>query len=179
MLQITFGLHHQQHAFAHHDQLRRLAGISFRDIDHELLKGLVRHAVDLLEQNLWLADLHLVALASHRLNQDAQMQNSSSVDVPFVLAVGRFYPKGKVFLKFCIQALTDVAAGQEVSVFAQERGGVDGEEETHCGFIHGDAFNGIGLLQVGNGVANLKSIHSSDRAEVTAAHVVHFFFAQP
>ena len=121
MLQITFGLHDLEHAFAHHHQFCGFACGGLRDVDDEVLERLMRCAIDFFEQHLRLADLQFVAFAAHGLDEDAQVQDATSVDVPFVFAVRGFDAQGEVLLEFSVEALADVAAGEEVSVLAEER----------------------------------------------------------
>ena len=178
VLQVAFGFHDLEHALAHHDQFGGLACGGFWHVDDEMLERLVLHAVDVLEQDLRLADLQLVPLTAHGFNQHAQVKDASTVDVPPVFAVGGFYPEGQVLLELGVEALADVTAREELSVFPEEWGRVDREEQAHGGLVHGDAFHGLRLFEVGHGVANLKPVHAGDGAQVAAADMLDLLFAQ-
>ena len=97
VLQIAFGLHDLKQALAHHDQFGGLARRGFGDVNHQVLKRLVGGAINFFEKNLGLADLEFVAFATHGLNEDAQVKDASSVDVPAVFAVGRFHAQSQGF----------------------------------------------------------------------------------
>ena len=178
MLQIAFGFHDLEHALAHHDQFGGLACGGLGHVDDEVLERLVLHAVDVLEQDLRLADLQFVPLTAHRFNQDAQVKDAAAVHVPPVFAVGGFHPQGQVLLKLRVEAFADVTACEELPVFPEEWGRVDREEQAHGGLVHGDALHGFRLLEVGHGVANLKPIHARDGAQVAAADMLDLLFAQ-
>ena len=122
--------------------------------------------------------MQLVPLTAHGFNQDAQVKDATAIDVPPVFAVGGLHPKGQVLLKLGVEALTDVTAREELAVFAQEGGRVDREEQAHRGLVHGDAFHGFRLLEVGHGVADLKPIHARDGAQVATADMLDLLFAQ-
>ena len=118
MLEVALGFHDLEHALALHDQFGGLARHFAWHVDDEVLERLVGFAVDLAHEDLRLADLEFVPFAAHGLDQDGQMQDAASVDVPLVFAVGGFDAEREVALEFGVEAFTDVAAGEEFTVFA-------------------------------------------------------------
>ena len=79
-------VHHRHLALATGDDVDDLAGVLLGEVDREVLDGLVLDAVDLVDDHLGLADLQLVALAAHRLDEDGEVQHATPVDDP---AIGR------------------------------------------------------------------------------------------
>ena len=178
VLDVALGLHDLEHALAHHHQFRCLARVGLRHVDDEVFERFVTGVLDLLVDDPGLADLQLVAFAAHGLDEDGQMQDAATEDGPLVLAVGGLNAQREVLLQFLFEALADVSAGQVFSVLAQEGRGIDGEQQAHRGLIHGDAFHGLGLLEIRQGVANLEVVDAGDGAKVAGAHMVHLFLAQ-
>ena len=86
--------------------------------------------------------------------------------------------EGEVLLQLLLQALLEVAGGHELAVLAEERGIVDGEEHAHRGLVDGDGREGLRILEVGHGVADLEAVESHHRADVAAAGAVHVALAE-
>src|SRR5690606_6865726 len=121
VLHVALGLHDEEFALALGNQLDDLARDVGRYVDHQRFYRLALHAVDFLDDNLRLADLKLVTLAAHRLNQYRQVKDPPAV---YEVRIGRIclhHFKGKVFLRLLIQALLEVARGDELAFLAEER----------------------------------------------------------
>ena len=107
-------------------------------LDHEVFERFVTGLFDLFVNDPRLADLELVALAAHGFDEDGQVQDTASEDGPLVLAVGGLDAQREVLLQFLVEAFADVPAGQVFPILAQKGRGVDGEQQTHGGLVHGD-----------------------------------------
>ena len=57
------------------------ADVLFRHVDDHVLDRLAERVVDALEDHLGARDLELVALAAHRLDQDAEVQLAAAADL--------------------------------------------------------------------------------------------------
>ena len=76
-----------------------------RDVDRDALVRLVGLAVDRAQDDLGPADLELVALAAHLLDQDRQLQLAPAQDLVRVGRVGRHELDGDVAQDFLLQPL--------------------------------------------------------------------------
>ncbi len=63
-----------------------------------------------------------------------------------------------------------MAGSHELALTAEERGIVDAEEHTHRRLIDGYRRKRLGILVVGYGVSDFKTVNSYDRADVPALH---------
>src|SRR5690606_19796274 len=80
VLHIAFGLHDQQFALPLCHKLDHLTRHVGRYIDHERLDRLALHAIDLLNDDLWLAYLELIPFAAHGFNQYGQVKDYPSIN---------------------------------------------------------------------------------------------------
>ena len=107
------------------------------------------------------------------------MQHTTTRDYPPIGSIlERFYAQGKVLLQFLLQTIVDVARSNKLTLFAEERRIVDGKEHRHGGLVNGDRRQGLRILDVADGVANLEFLqtnHSTDVATIDAvgAHMAH------
>ena len=77
------------------DQLHHRADVAVRHVDDEELVRLVLDAVDLLDDDLGLADGQLVALAAHGLDQDREVQQAPARDLERVARPRSARPGGR------------------------------------------------------------------------------------
>ena len=84
---VVLGRHRHHLALAAGNHIDNLAGILLGQVDGEQLDGLALLPVDLLDDNLRLTYLQLVALATHGLDQDRQVQHATAIDRPGIVAV--------------------------------------------------------------------------------------------
>src|SRR3954464_15063216 len=94
--------------------------------DATLLR-LVPLAVDLFGDDLGPADLELVALAAHRLDQHRELQFAATGDLDDVGRSGLEQLDRDVAEQLFVEPLDEVAAGDVLAVTAGERRGVDAE----------------------------------------------------
>ena len=65
-----------------------------------------------------------------------------------------------------------MARGTELALTAEERTIVDGEEHTHRRLVDGDGWQRLGVLEVGDGVANLETLETDNGTDVARAYLV-------
>jgi hypothetical protein len=94
------------------------ADVVVGDVDRQVLERLVDDAVDLADDHLRLADGELEALASHRLDEDRELQLAAALDLPGVGALGRQHPQRHVADELLLQPVLDQAGGQLAAVLA-------------------------------------------------------------
>ncbi len=90
----------------------------------------------------------------------------------------RFHAQGQVLFQLAVQTVLDVSGRDEFAVFSEERGIVDGKEHAHRGFVHGDGRQGLRVLEVGDGVANLEAFDAHHGADVAALDRIDIGLAQ-
>ena len=150
----------------------------FGDLDGEFLDGLAALAADGLVQHLGLAHLQFEALAAHRLDEHRQVQDAAAVDHEGIGIQARLDAEGEVLFQFLLEALLDVAGGHELAVLAEERGVVDHEQHRHRGLVDGDRGEGLRVLDVGDGVADLEPFDAHQGADVAALDLVDIGLAE-
>ena len=177
---VALHLHAEQFAFATAHQIDHFAAEGLRHLYGEHFDRLATLAVDLLVDHLRLAQLELVALAAHGLHQDTNVQNATTVDQQLVRAVRFLHAHRQVLLDLLEEAVAQVTAGDVFTLPAEERRGVDGEEHAHRGLVHLEAGQTFRVLEVSNGVANVESVQTHDRAEFAAVQfaVLHLLLTQ-
>ena len=63
-----------------------------------------------------------------------------------------------------------MTAGDKLSFLAEEGRVVDGEEHRHRRFVDSDRRQWVGLLEVADGIADLKLLQSYDGTDITTPH---------
>ena len=150
-------------AGAHVDQLR-LAGaellhhgadVCLRHLDHEVLDRLAEHAVDGFGDDLRAADLELIALAAHGLDQDGQVQLAAAADLEGVGGIGLLDAEGDVCLDLLEESVADVAGGDILALSAREGRVVDDEIHGNGWLVDLDEGQRIGSVDVADGLADI------------------------
>ena len=129
-------------------------GVAVR-IDGDLLVGLVRNAVDLLDDHAGPRDRELVALAAHVLEEHAEVQLAAAVDDELVRVGRGLDAQGDVVNGLALQALADLAAGDELAFPPEERRGVDLERHADRRLIHGETRQRLDVRGVAQGIGDL------------------------
>ena len=142
-----------------------------------MLHRLALLSVNLLDNHLWLSHLKLIALATHGLDKHRQVKHSTPKHIPRIFALGAFHSQRKVLVELAGEAVGYVARCHIFSVFSEEWRVVDGECHRHGRLVDGDAWQRFGIVQVGNGVANLKSFNAYKSTDITRLHALHLFAA--
>ncbi len=121
-------VHLLQRAATQADHLHDGAHVGFGHVDDEVLDWLHQRAVfAALQHDFRLADRQLVPLASHGLDEDAQVHQPATLDAHRVV-VGRVLDlQGDVALQLFVQPIANLAARDVVAVLADERAVVDAE----------------------------------------------------
>src|SRR5690606_9235573 len=96
VLHIAFCLHDEQFALSLCYELDHLARHLGGYIDHECLNRLAFHAIDFLDDDLWLTNLKLISFAAHGFNQYGQVEDTPAIHQIRIRRIGLDYLKGKV-----------------------------------------------------------------------------------
>ena len=169
---LALAFHRGHFALSARHHVNHLRGEFVGHVDGELFNGLAANAIHLLEYDLRLPHLQLVALAAHRFDEHREVQHASATDNPLVRSVFvGFHAQGEVLLQFLLQSVVDVARGDEFALFAEEGRVVDGEKHRHRGLVDGDGRQRLGIFHVANRVANLEFLKPDHGADVAAAHL--------
>src|SRR5690606_20900128 len=83
----------------------------------------------------------------------------------------------KVFFGFFKKAVAQVSARNVFAFFSKKWRIVDRKQHAHRRFVNGDRSETFRVFKIGDGIANIKEIDSTDRTEVAATDFLHFFFA--
>ena len=169
---------HLSLAAGHH--INHLRGKLLGHIDGEFLNGFTLHPVDLLVDNLGLPHLQLVALAAHGLDEHGEMEHTAAADNPLVGAVLEgSHAQGEVLLQLFVQTVVDMAAGHKLALLAEEGGVIDGEKHRHGGLIDGDGRQRLGILEVTDGISDLKLLQTDDGTDVATLHLCGLHMTHP
>ena len=143
-------LHVLQLAAAAAEFFHDRALVVFLDVYRHQFVGLAFRTVDLLEHHARAADGELETFAAHVLEQDGEVQFATARDLEHVRVLGEVHPQRDVLQQLLLEALADLAAGDELAFAAGEWRGVDDEVHRQRGFIHRDrlhAFQALGVAQ--------------------------------
>ena len=101
------------------------------------------------------------------------MEHTAPADNPLVH--GAFYradTQGKILLQFLVQTVADMARCAELSLLAEERRVVDGEEHAHSRLVHRNRRQRLRIVEVGYGITDFKLLQTDYGADVTGIHMV-------
>ena len=137
-------------AEAFHDS----AHVLLRHFDRQVLDWLAELAIDRLVDDFRFADLQLVALAAHLLDEDREMQLAATRYLEDIRRIRLFDLHGDVRLNFLEQAVAQMAARDELAFTAGERARVDTERHRECRLVDADGRQCLRLLSVSDRVAD-------------------------
>src|SRR5690606_38830214 len=83
-----------------------------------------------------------------------------------------------VLFKLLVEAIAELAAGDEFAFASGEWRGVDHESHGERRLVDGDGREGDGMFGVGEGVADFDLLAADDGAQVPRFHMVHFNAAE-
>ena len=167
---VALTVHTGHFALAARNHVYHLAAKLLGHVYGQFLNGFAFHTVNLLVDNLRLANLQLITLAAHGLHQYGEMQHATSAHYPAVgVTLHGRDTQGQVLLQFLIQTFLYVAAGAELAFLTEERRVIYGEEHGHRGFVDADARQSLGILVVANGVAYLEALQSHQGTDVATS----------
>ena len=124
-------------------------------VDDASLDRLVALAVDLADDHLGPADLQLVALAAHRLDEHGELELAAAGDLDARRASGVLEPDRHVAEHLAVEAVAQVAGGEVRAVLAGERRGVHAEGHAQHRLVDDEARQRHGVGRVGERVADL------------------------
>src|SRR5207245_9744254 len=119
-------------------------------------------------------------LAAHVLDQDRQVQQAAAGDVELVLALGAWHDaQGDVGLQLLHQAVAQLPAGDVIAVLTGKGRVVDAEDHVERRFVHLDGRQRDGIVEVGNGVADVDVFQPHNGADIAGRDLVRLVPAQP
>ncbi len=149
------------------EDLDDLAGVVVGALDDGLLDRLDNLAVlVLLEQDARAADLELVALATHLLHEDREVQDATAGDLGAGLVGKLLDAHGHVVLALLHEALLELATTHDVALAADERRGGGLEDDRQGGRVDLDGVELDGVLGVGVDVADVGRVDAHDGRDV-------------
>ena len=162
---VRHGLHA---ALAGGHELRDGAQVLLGDVDRHALHGFAEDAVDLLGDDLRLADGELEALAAHLLHQDRQGELATALDLPGIGALGGQNLQGHVADELAVEAVLDLAGRDLGALDAAGHGrGVDADGHGDGRVVHRDEREGTRVLEVDEGLADHDVFDAGDGDDVT------------
>src|SRR5690606_1526462 len=178
VLEVAFWFHYEQLALTLSRQFDYFAGSLLRNVYYQGFDRLAFHTIDVFEGHLWLAYLQFIAFSSHRLDQDRQVKDTSSVYQEFIFRLRGFYSERQVLFGLFHQTVTQVTGGHKLAFSTEERGVVDREEHVHRRLIDADSHQCLRVVCVREGVADLKIIDTSHCANISRECFFNFIFAK-
>ena len=142
------------------------ADVLLGDIDREVLDGLHLLAVDLLDDHLGAGDRELIALPPHGLDQHREVELATAADHELVGGVGLLDPQPKVDVELLEEAGAELARGAELPLTAGEGRVVDAEGHPHRGLLDGDSRQRVGVVGIGQGVADRHLVEPGQHHDV-------------
>ncbi len=136
------------------------------------LLGLEALAVDLFGDHLGPADLQLVALAAHRLDEHGELQLAAAGDLDDVGRIGAEQLDRDVAEQLAVEPVDEVPAGEELAVLAGERRGVDPERHPQHGLVDDQPLQRDGVLDAGDGVADLHLGEAGDDEQIAGRQLL-------
>ena len=122
-------------ALAPGQPLHHGAGVRLGDLGDHVLHRLAALPVDLARDDLRARHAELVALAAHRLDQDADLELAAPRDLEDVRRRGALAADADVRERLAAQPVVDLAAGDEAALLAREGRGVRREADAQRGRI--------------------------------------------
>ena len=129
------GVHVRHRALPRRDRLCDYADVIVGYVDGDLFERLVTVALDDLCDDLGARYLQLVALTTHCLDQDRQLQLAATSNLDDVRRIGRSQANRDVAEDFFVETLLEVARGQVLPVLAGSRRRVDPERHRQNGLV--------------------------------------------
>ena len=125
------------------------------NVAHAALLRFEALAVDFLGDDLGAADLQLVALTTHRLDQHGELELATAGDLDHVGRAGLEQLDRHVAEQLALQAVDQVAAGEVLALLARHRRRVDTEGHAQHRLVDDEAGQCHRVLDRGDGVADL------------------------
>ena len=123
-------------------------------------------AVDFAVHDARFAHGQLVAFAAHVFQQDGEVQLTTAGHAEYVGIGGVFHAQGDVGEQFALQAVADLAAGDEFAFGAGQRRCVHHEVHGEGGFVHAEHGQADGVVFVANGDADADVFDTGNNHDV-------------
>ena len=141
-------------------------------VDDDELVRLLGFTVDHLGDDLGVAELHLVAFATHRLDEDGELELSTAEHDERVGRLGLFHANGEVSLRLALEALAELTARQVLGSLAlsRKRRRVDADAHLDGRLLDHDAGKGARLeahARVDDGVPHVDFVDARDGDELS------------
>src|SRR5471032_2770421 len=131
--------------FFHHAAL-----VDFFNVDRQVFKRLVTHAIDHFEHYAWTRYSQLEAFATHVFDQNRQVQLAAARYFKDRVVVGRRYAQSNVGFQFFFQTVTQLTRGHELAFAASQWRVVDHEVHGQGRLVdgqHRQRFRGVQCAQ--------------------------------
>ena len=156
----------------------------FGDVDDHVLDRLALDPVDDARDHLGVAELHLVALAPHRLDEDRELQLTAAEQGERIGRVGLLEADREVLASLADKALADLTAGQVLRrlALAGERGGVDPDLHLDRRLLDDDALQRPAFpsrLEVDDRIADVDVLDAGDRHDLARRGLLRRDTLQP
>src|SRR5690606_3500450 len=121
---------------------------------------------DLAENNLGFADAELEPFATHVLDQNAEMHHAAARDAELFLRRARCNAESNVRAEFLFESFAKLPAGEEFAVPPAEGTVVHSEHHMERRLIDPRVRKRLGMVGVGDRVADFDRFKTDDGAEV-------------
>ena len=175
---LAVGFHVDELATTLAEALHHAALILFFEIDDERLERLHLLAVYVLDDDLGTRHREFVAFASHRFDQDRQVQFATARYLELVGVVGLLDLQRHVVLGLADQTIAQLARGQELAaaaiLLARERRIVDLEGHADRRFVDGEHGQLLGRIDCADRFGNAEVADAGHRDDVAGLRLFDF-----
>src|SRR5690606_22044634 len=172
---LAVGDHVGQVALAQAHLLHHRALVLLLDVDGDVLVRLLLLAGFVLDDHHFrAAHGQLEAFTAHGFDQYRQVQLATPGDLELLGALALLDAQRHVVQQLLVQAILDVAAGDELAFLAGERRVVDLEGHAHGRLVDGQRRQGLDVVLVAQGVGDVQLVHTRYADDVTGSGFLHF-----
>ena len=136
------------------------------------------YTVYLVDDNLWLTHLQLVAFATHRLDEDGEVQDTTTIDDPAISRLCWLDTQSEVLIQLLHQAVMDVARGDELPFTSIEGRVIDREEHAHRRLIDSDGLQSFGGSCIRHSLTNLEAFDTDQSADISRRDALYLRTSQ-
>ena len=162
----------------HHRHLTFTFGHHIDDTACQLLNRLAFYTINFLDDNLRLPYLQFVSFTTHRLDQNRQVQYTTSVNQPWISRISRSHTQSQVLVQFFLQAFINMTRSHIFTIFTEERRVIDCKEHRHRRLINGNGRQSFRFQSIGNCLTNLKTFNTDHSTDITWFYRLYFRTAQ-
>ena len=159
--------HHVLHlGLALAELLHDRALVFFLQVDGEALKWFEPFAAFLLENHTGTANSQFEAFAAHRLDQDRQVQFAAAGHSELVGVVLLFNTQGDIVDQFAIEAVLNIARGDELAFATGERAVIDLESHRQGRFVDGEKRQRLNMFGIADRIGNREIFDAGEGHDV-------------